>query len=186
VQHRATVCVVRQCTRQCVAVRAAVCAAVCGSACCNVRLSGSACGSLRLSVSSPALCDGVRQCTRQCTCGSTCGSACGSVQLSCSARSSVRLSSSAAVCGSATTRRSVLYHIRAVEARIPPPAPPRCSQYVSIRGTSLPRPLATIYHMWALEATQPPPAPGHSQYTFICCGLIPSPATICGSALASV
>jgi hypothetical protein len=52
-----------------------------------------------------------------------------SVLLSSSARSSVLLSSGAAVCGSAATRCSVSYHLRAVEARLPDPAPRHRSQY---------------------------------------------------------
>jgi hypothetical protein len=87
----------------------------------------------------------------------------------------------------ATRRRSVIYHIRrAVEVRLPPPAPPCRSQYISKRGTS-PTPPATIYVMRAVvEATQPPPAPRRFKHTFICCGLLPSPATMCGSAFGSV
>jgi hypothetical protein len=59
------------------------------------------------------------QCTQQCAAVYTamCGSSvCGRVRLSGRVRGSVRLPSGAAVCGSAATRRSVLCHIRAVDA----------------------------------------------------------------------
>jgi hypothetical protein len=47
----------------------------------------------------------------------------------------------------------------AIEARLLPPAPrpELCSQYISIRGTCLPRP-ATTFHMRAVEATQTAPS----------------------------
>jgi hypothetical protein len=92
--------------QQCVAVHAAVC----GSACGSVRLSGSA-----------AVCGSVLQCARLCAAvhaavyvrGSARGSVWQCVRQSGGVHgSSVRLTSGAAVCGSAATRRSILYHTR--------------------------------------------------------------------------
>jgi hypothetical protein len=134
---------VPQCGSAAVCGTPAVHEAVCGSACGSVRLSSSLRGIVLLSVSA-AVCDIVRQCAAVCVavCGNVrssvcaavratvCGSASGSVQLSCSVRGSVRLTSGAAVCSSAATRCFILYHIRTVDASLPPPAPRRSQYYI--------------------------------------------------------
>jgi hypothetical protein len=134
-----------------------------------------------------AVCDSARSRVRQCAwqCLAVCAVV--RVRLSGSARGSVRLSSGAAASGSSATLRSVLYRIRAVNARLPPPAPHRSHQYMMYiriihmcRG--LPSPAtrcSVLYHIQAVDTRLPPPTPRCSQYFVHMLWPALRPATLC-------